>query len=141
MAPPPKAPQPARPARPRLKNPPSAFAAGLPYAQAWATQHGHLTSAGYRTEHDGFPLGWWLHKQRRAAYTHLKRTGQPWPHHNQLAALDPWWNPPWRATWNHSWHQAHTHHSTGLPFPNQTTKWIRTQQRTWEQLHPTNNTS
>ncbi len=23
-----------------------------------------------------------------------------------------------------------------MPFPNQTTKWIRTQQRTWDQLHP-----
>ncbi|AQW56568.1 helicase associated domain-containing protein [Streptomyces violaceusniger] len=136
LAPPPKAPQPARPARPRLKNPPSAFAAGLPYAQAWATQHGHLTSADYRTEHDGFPLGWWLYKQRRAAYTHVKRTGRPWPHHTQLTVLDPWWNPPWRATWNHSWHQAHTHHTAAQPFPNQTTKWIRTQQRTWEQLHP-----
>ncbi|MEU3529348.1 hypothetical protein AB0E62_36835 [Streptomyces sp. NPDC038707] len=63
-----------------------------------------------------------------------------WLHDPQLTALDPWWNPPWRATWNHSWHQAHTHHSTGMPFPNQTTKWIHTQQRTWNQLHPTNNT-
>ncbi|MFE7076370.1 hypothetical protein ACFU96_40405 [Streptomyces sp. NPDC057620] len=23
-----------------------------------------------------------------------------------------------------------------MPFPNQTTRWIRTQQRTWTQLHP-----
>ncbi|MFF9113816.1 helicase associated domain-containing protein [Streptomyces sp. NPDC014805] len=136
LAPPPKPPQPARPASPRLKNPPSAFTAGLPYAQAWAAQHGNLTSADYRTEHDGFPLGWWLYKQRRAAHDHLKRTGNPWLHDTQLAVLDPWWNPPWRATWNHSWHQAHTHYTAGLPFPNQTTKWIRTQQRAWEQLHP-----
>ncbi|MEU8686440.1 helicase associated domain-containing protein [Streptomyces sp. NPDC048611] len=136
LAPPPKPPQSTRPARPRLKNPPSAFTAGLPYAQAWAAQHGNLTSADYRTEHDGFPLGWWLYKQRRAAHAHVKRTGRPWPHDTHLAALAPWWNPPWRATWNHSWHQAHAHHSAGLPFPNQTTKWIRTQQRAWEQLHP-----
>ncbi len=136
LAPSPKPPQPSRPARPRLKNSPSSIAAGLPYARSWAAQHGNLTSASYRTEHDGFPLGWWLYKQRRAAYTHLKRTGQPWPHHDQLAALDPWWNPPWRATWNHSWHQAHTHHSTAQSFPNNTTKWIRTQQRAWDQLHP-----
>ncbi|MGW3512384.1 helicase associated domain-containing protein [Streptomyces sp. NPDC000994] len=136
LAPPPKPPQPARTARPRLKNPPSAFAAGLPYAQAWAAQHGDLTSADYRTEHDGFPLGWWLYKQRRAAHAHVKRTGRPWPHNAQLAALDPWWNPPWRATWNHSWHQALTHYSTARSFPNNTTKWIRTQQRAWEQLHP-----
>ncbi|WP_143678203.1 helicase associated domain-containing protein [Streptomyces rhizosphaericus] len=136
LAPSPKPPQPSRPARPRLKNSPSSIAAGLPYARSWAAQHGNLTSASYRTEHDGFPLGWWLYKQRRAAYTHLKRTGQPWPHHDQLAALDPWWNPPWRATWNHSRHQAHTHHSTAQSFPNNTTKWIRTQQRAWDQLHP-----
>ncbi|WP_175430214.1 helicase associated domain-containing protein [Streptomyces hawaiiensis] len=136
LAPPPKPPQPTRPARPRLKNPPSAVAAGLPYARSWAAQHGNLSSAGYRTEHDGFPLGWWLYKQRRAAGAHVKRTGRPWPHNPPLTALDPWWNPPWRATWNHSWHQAHTCYSTGMPFPNQTTKWIRTQQRTWDQLHP-----
>jgi hypothetical protein len=66
----------------------------------------------------------------------VKRTGRPWPHDPQLAVLDPWWNPPWRATWNHSWHQAHANYSTGVPFPSQTTKWIRTQQRTWTQLHP-----
>ncbi|REK84517.1 hypothetical protein DY245_42945 [Streptomyces inhibens] len=136
LAPPPKPQRPARPARPRLKNPPSSLAAGLPYAQAWAAQYGNLTSAGYCTEREGFPLGWWLYKQRRAAHAHLKRTGRPWPHEAQLAALDPWWNPPWRANWNHSWHQAHTYYSTGRPFPNNTTKWIRTQQRAWEQLHP-----
>ncbi|MFI6937338.1 Helicase associated domain protein [Streptomyces sp. NPDC050287] len=79
LAPPQKPPQPARPTRPRLKNPPSAFAAGLPYAQAWTAQHGNLTSADYRTEHDCFPLGWWLYKQRRAAHAHVKRTGRPWP--------------------------------------------------------------
>ncbi|MGW2563024.1 hypothetical protein ACWCXB_27985 [Streptomyces sp. NPDC001514] len=61
---------------------------------------------------------------------------QPWPHDPQLAALDPWWNPPWRANWNHSWHQAHTHHAAGRPLPDNTTKWIRTQQRAWNQLHP-----
>ncbi|MFD6231624.1 helicase associated domain-containing protein [Streptomyces sp. NPDC060232] len=136
LAPPPKPPQPSRPARPRLKNPPSSIAAGLPYARSWAAQHGNLTSAGYRTEHEGFPLGWWLYKQRRAAIGHLKRTGNPWPHDAQLAALDPWWNPPWRANWNHSYHQAHAYYSAGRPFPNNTTKWIRTQQRAWEQLHP-----
>ncbi|MFD7232113.1 helicase associated domain-containing protein [Streptomyces sp. NPDC059881] len=136
LAPPPKPARPSHPARPRLKNPPSSLAAGLPYAQAWADLHGNLTSASYLTEHEGFPLGWWLYKQRRAAHDHLKRTGNPWLHDAQLAALDPWWNPPWRATWNHSWHQAHAHHNTGQPFPGQTTKWIRTQQRTWDQLHP-----
>ncbi|MET8514341.1 helicase associated domain-containing protein [Streptomyces sp. NPDC005077] len=136
LAPPPEPPRPARPTRSRLENPPSALAAGLPYAQAWTAQHGHLTSAGYRVEHEGFPLGWWLYKQRRAAAGHLKRTGNPWPHEAKLAALDPWWNPPWRATWNHSYHQAHAFYSAGQPFPNNTTKWIRVQQRAWEQLHP-----
>ncbi|MCM3303129.1 helicase associated domain-containing protein [Streptomyces pseudogriseolus] len=136
LAPPPKPSQPPRSVRPRLKNPPSSLNAGLPYARAWAAQHGNLTSAGYRTEHEGFPLGWWLYKQRRAAHDHLKRTGNPWLHDPQLTALDPWWNPPWRVTWNHSWHQAHTHHSAGHPFSNQTIKWIRTQQRAWDQLHP-----
>ncbi|WP_405592344.1 helicase associated domain-containing protein [Streptomyces sp. NBC_01190] len=136
LAPPPKPSQPLRPARPRLKNPPSSLAAGLPYTRAFAAQHGNLTSAGYRTEHEGFPLGWWLYQQRRAAADHRKRTGKPWLHDAQLTELDPWWDSPWRANWNHSYHQAHTHHTTGHPLPNQTTRWIRTQQRTWNQLHP-----
>ncbi|MCD9593927.1 hypothetical protein, partial [Streptomyces sp. 8ZJF_21] len=46
-----------------------------------------------------------------------------------------WWNPPWRANWNHSWHQAHAYYSAGHTYPNNTTKWIRTQQRAWDQLH------
>ncbi|MFF1959824.1 helicase associated domain-containing protein [Streptomyces sp. NPDC058220] len=136
LAPPPKPSQPPRPARPRLKNPPSSLAAGLPYARAFAARYGNLTSAGYRTEHEGFPLGWWLYQQRRAAHDHRKRTGKPWLHDAQLTDLDPWWDPPWRANWNHSYHQAHTHHTTGHPLPNQTTRWIRIQQRDWQQLHP-----
>jgi hypothetical protein len=124
------------PARPRLKNPPSSLDAGLPYARTYAAHNGNLTSAGYLTEHDGFPLGWWLHEQRKRANAHLRRTGQPWPHDAQLTALDPWWNPPWRASWNHSYHQAHTHHTAGRPYPDTITKWIRTQQRAWDQLHP-----
>ncbi|AYL40549.1 hypothetical protein CNQ36_34370 (plasmid) [Streptomyces fungicidicus] len=136
LAPPPKPSQPPCSVRPRLKNPPSSFNAGLPYARAWAAQHGNLTSACYRTEHDGFPLGRWLYKQRRAAHDHLKRTGNTWLHDPQLTALDPWWNPPWRVTWNHSWHLAHTHYTAAQPFPNNTIKWIRTQQRAWAQLHP-----
>jgi hypothetical protein len=136
LAPRPNPSQQPAPARPRMKNPPSTLAAGLPYARTFAARHGNLTSAGYLTEHDGFPLGWWLYKQRRAAHDHLKRTGKPWLHDAQLTQLDPWWNPPWRASWNHSYHQAHTHHTANQPFPGHITVWIRTQQRTWNHLHP-----
>ncbi|WP_309050447.1 helicase associated domain-containing protein [Streptomyces sp.] len=114
----------------------SSIDGGLPYARSYAHTHGGLGTAHYTTEHDGFPLGWWLYEQRKRAVAHLRRTGRPWPHDTQLTTLDPWWNPPWRASWNHSYHQAHTHHTAGRPFPGTTTKWIRTQQQAWNQLHP-----
>ncbi|MET9935113.1 MULTISPECIES: hypothetical protein [unclassified Streptomyces] len=45
------------PSHPRLKNPPPAFTARPPHAQARAAQHGNTTSADYRTEHDDFFRG------------------------------------------------------------------------------------
>ncbi|WP_211280261.1 helicase associated domain-containing protein, partial [Streptomyces lushanensis] len=114
----------------------SSIDGGLPYARSYAHTHGGLGTAHYTTEHDGFPLGWWLYEQRKRAVAHLRRTGLPWPHDTQLTALDPWWNPPWRVSWNHSYHQAHAHHTAGHAFPGTTTKWIRTQQRAWNQLQP-----
>ncbi|MEU3910415.1 helicase associated domain-containing protein [Streptomyces sp. NPDC029721] len=122
--------------RPRPTTVSSSIDSGLPYARSYARSNGGLGTADYNTEHDGFPLGWWLYEQRKRAVAHLRRTGRPWPHDTQLTALDPWWNPPWRASWNHSYHQAHTHHTTGRSFPGTTTKWIRTQQHAWNQLHP-----
>ncbi|MFF5505877.1 helicase associated domain-containing protein [Streptomyces roseolus] len=114
----------------------SSIDGGLPYARSYAHTHGGLGTAHYTTEHDGFPLGWWLYEQRKRAVAHLRRTGRPWPHDTRLTALDPWWNPPWRVSWNHSYHQAHTHHTAGHAFPGTTTKWIRNQQHAWNQLHP-----
>ena len=122
--------------RPRPATVPCGIDAGVPYARAYAHQHGGLGGARYDVEHDGFPLGWWLYEQRKRANAHLRRTGRPWPHQAAMTALDPWWNPPWRASWQHTYTRIHGLHATGrLPAEHQR-RWITTQLKTWHTLHP-----
>ncbi|MGW3765647.1 helicase associated domain-containing protein [Streptomyces sp. NPDC005131] len=122
--------------RPRPTTVSSSIDGGLPYARAYAQTHDGLGTARYDTEHDGFPLGWWLYEQRKRANAHACRTGRPWPHEHALAALDPWWNPPWRISWQHMY--------TGLrstlaqhqrPSASQR-HWLTTQHTNWPTLHP-----
>ncbi|MFE9968252.1 helicase associated domain-containing protein [Streptomyces sp. NPDC005525] len=94
----------ARAARPRRIAQAAAFAAGLVHARGWADQHGHLAVTG-DTSHDGYPLGKWLaHQRKRAARGRL-----PDDRARALAALDPWWNPPWTMRWQQALHTARTH--------------------------------
>lgn len=82
---------------------------GLDAARAYAARHGHL-AVSQPTTLDGFALGKWLNFQR-----HRQRTaGRPTRLGHKLAALDPWWNPPWPLTWQRSYCAAH-HHTHGLP--------------------------
>lgn len=122
--------------RPRPTTVSSSIDGGLPYARTYAQTHDGLGTAHYDTEHDGFPLGWWLYEQRKRANAHTRRTGRPWPHAHALAALDPWWNPPWRISWQHMY--------TGLlstlaehqrPSASQR-HWLTTQHTNWPMLHP-----
>ena len=122
--------------RPRPTDVPSGIDGGLPYARTYAQQHGGLGTAHYDTEHDGFPLGWWLYEQRKRANAHLNRTGRPWPHQAAMTAIDPWWNPPWRISWQHTYTPIHTRHQHGQPpTPNQH-RWLTTQRKNWHTLHP-----
>lgn len=122
--------------RPRPTTVSSSIDGGLPYARLYARTHDGLGTAHYDTEHDGFPLGWWLYEQRKRANAHTRRTDRPWPHEHALAALDPWWNPPWRISWQHTYTKLrsdlaeHQHPSTSQR------RWLTTQHTNWPALHP-----
>ncbi|MFD5513702.1 helicase associated domain-containing protein [Streptomyces sp. NPDC127051] len=106
------------------------FEAGLEHARTWANQHGHL--AIHRdTLQDGFPLGWRLAGQRQSARSRERRGLPPSPHLAELAAIDPWWNPPWNTEWQRNYHRALTH-----PHLRITQRWLARQHRTWPLLHP-----
>ncbi|MFD7596302.1 Helicase associated domain protein [Kitasatospora sp. NPDC059812] len=121
--------------RPRPTTVPCGIDAGLPYARAYAHQHGGLGGAHYDVEHDGFPLGWWLYEQRKRANAHLRRTRQPWPHQAAMTALDPWWNPPWRASWQHTYTRIQGRLDPAGLLPHQQ-RWINQQRTNWHTLHP-----
>jgi hypothetical protein len=105
--------------------------AGLPHARTYATIHGNL-AVPTPTQHNGFPLGRWLLQQRRKA-----RTGRLSPRTLQeLATLDPWWNPPWPFNWQTTYHQHRTTHTTDQPIPPALQHWARKQAALWDQLHP-----
>lgn len=73
--------------------PDAQFAEGLAMAAAWARTHGHLAAPADAAV-DGYLVGQWLKNQRRpgALDKHPDRR-------DQLAAIDPWWNPPWPIDW------------------------------------------
>jgi hypothetical protein len=80
--------------------------AGLASARCFAAEHGHLAVASDYV-HNGYPLGRWLASQRMQDSRHTRSSGGPWPRGQLLAALDPWWNPPWHYSWQRRYQQAH----------------------------------
>lgn len=122
--------------RPRPDTVPSSFNAGLPYARSYAHTHHSLGTADHTTEHDGFPLGWWLYEQRKHARAHHRRTGHPWPHEPALAALDPYWNPPWHISWQRRYTRLRALEAQHREPTPQLRRWLATQHRTWHTLNP-----
>lgn len=121
--------------RPRPTTVSSSIDGGLPYARSYARTHEGLGTAHYDTEHDGFPLGWWLYEQRKRANAHTRRTGQPWPHEHTLAALDPWWNPPWRISWQHTYTKLRSTLAAHQRPSESQRRWLTTQHTNWPTLH------
>ncbi|MFF7415449.1 Helicase associated domain protein [Streptomyces lydicus] len=80
--------------------------AGLASARCFAAEHGHLAVASDYV-HNGYPLGRWLASQRMQDGRHARSSGSTWPRGQLLAALDPWWNPPWHYSWQRRYQQAH----------------------------------
>ncbi|MEU8686446.1 helicase associated domain-containing protein, partial [Streptomyces sp. NPDC048611] len=91
--------------------------AGLSSARCFAAEHGHLAVASSYV-HNGYPLGRWLASQRIQDRSHARSSAGPWPREQLLAALDPWWNPPWPFSWQRRYQQAHALWRAGrLPLP------------------------
>lgn len=135
------------PTAPRLRpDPPlrrTTFPAGLVHAHAHTDERGHLALLRQES-YLGFPLGYWLFTQRARARRHT-RLGTHWEGAQQLAELDPWWNPPWPVTWQRSYQLAAAHIKNGGslldPPTGDTTepdprRWARWQQRDWAYLGP-----
>ncbi|MEU6102749.1 helicase associated domain-containing protein [Streptomyces flaveolus] len=110
------------------------FETALAHARSWADTHGHL-AVPVTARHDGFALGAWLVSQRSLAGTRARQGKTPSPHLKELAAIDPWWNPPWDLQWQRSYHRAHAQARAHDPVP-AARRWLREQRRSWPLLHP-----
>ncbi|MET7458728.1 helicase associated domain-containing protein, partial [Streptomyces sp. NPDC005574] len=120
------------------------FETALAHARAYAAEHGHL-AAPRDTRDDGYPLGWWLFSQRNRAKQRARAGLPPSPHLTELAAIDPWWNPPWDLHWQRNYYRARNHVEAGRPFnpaariPAPSTvlgSWITRACLQYDQLHP-----
>ncbi|MEV4441858.1 Helicase associated domain protein, partial [Streptomyces sp. NPDC049577] len=144
-----RAAEPKRPRQPRsrLGHRPDlrpGFETALRYARAWHAEHGHL-AAPRDTRHDDYPLGMWLFSQRNRAKQRARSGTPPSPHLSELAAIDPWWNPPWDLHWQRNYYRARDHVLAGRPFdpaarvPAPSTvlgSWITRACLQYHQLHP-----
>ncbi|MFF2964578.1 Helicase associated domain protein [Streptomyces sp. NPDC057963] len=120
------------------------FETALAHARAWHAEHGHL-AAPRDTRHDGYTLGMWLFSQRNRAKQRARAGLPPSPHLSELAAIDPWWNPPWDLHWQRNYYRARDHIAAGNPFdpvariPAPSTvlgSWITRACLQYDQLHP-----
>ncbi len=120
------------------------FERALVHARAWAATHGHL-AVPREVQLDGFALGMWLFGQRNRAKQRARQGEPPSPHLQELAALDPWWNPPWNLHWQRNYYRARdymhavrrTDAAGGLPVRKDALgKWVRRQCTLYGTLHP-----
>ncbi|WP_329167884.1 helicase associated domain-containing protein [Streptomyces sp. NBC_01685] len=129
-------------ARPRRRNLKAGAEEALTHARSYAAEHGSLASVTSATVHEGFRLGQWLANQRN-----YQRTGhRPLPagRAQALAAIDPWWCPPWHLKWQRSYDRAREHTAAGQPLYTDTGfsdlddslagRWLRRQCATYDEL-------
>ena len=121
-----------------------AFTQALAHARTYYEQHGHLTVPKDDTP-AGYPLGMRLFSQRNRAKQRARAELPPSPHPAELAAIDPWWNPPWDLPWQRNYYHARDHVEAGRPFdpaaliPSPCTvlgRWITRACLQYHQLHP-----
>jgi hypothetical protein len=120
------------------------FETAMAHARAWHAEHDHL-AVPRDTLHDDYPLGAWLFSQRNRAKQRARAGMPPSPHLRELAAIDPWWNPPWDLHWQRNYYRARDHVEAGCPFdparlvPSPGTvlgSWISRACLQYDQLHP-----
>jgi hypothetical protein len=128
-------------AKPRRRSHEDRFQEGLAHARAYATEHGHLAHASASTVHHGYPLGRWLASQRARQH----RTALTPARQQALAAIDPWWRPPWNLTWQRDYYRARdaahgrlpqAANSFDDPADPRAADWLRRQCTAYAQLHP-----
>ncbi|MFI9213977.1 Helicase associated domain protein [Streptomyces sp. NPDC053253] len=129
-------------ARPRRRNLKAGAEEALAHARSYAAEHGSLTSVTSATVHEGFRLGQWLANQRN--YQRTSHRPLPAGRAQALAAIDPWWCPPWNLKWQRSYHRArNAAHSQPLR-PSSSfidlddslaSRWLRRQCSAYEELH------
>ncbi|MFD5390788.1 helicase associated domain-containing protein [Streptomyces sp. NPDC127074] len=87
----------------------------------------------------------WLFSQRNRAKQRARAGMPPSPHLTEIAAIDPWWNPPWDLHWQRNYYRARDHVQAGRPFdpaaltPSPGTvlgSWITRACLQYHQLHP-----
>ncbi|MFJ7201121.1 MULTISPECIES: helicase associated domain-containing protein [unclassified Streptomyces] len=127
-------------AMPRRRNSWEPFAIGLGHARAYAAVHGHLAMSK-NAEFDGFLLGRWLMNQRIRS----RAPGLGDARDQALAALDPWWNPPWPLSWQQAYYQARartenggspTLESDAASGEGRLGAWLYAQRVQFDELHP-----
>ncbi|MFF9691305.1 helicase associated domain-containing protein [Streptomyces sp. NPDC014623] len=128
-------------ARPRRRNLKAGAEEALAHARSYAAGHGSLASMTSATVHEGFRLGQWLANQRN-----YQRTGhRPLPagRAQALAAIDPWWCPPWHLKWQRSYDRARSAADRRPLRPGSSfidlddslsTRWLRRQCSTYDEL-------
>ncbi|WP_430480454.1 Helicase associated domain protein [Streptomyces sp. P11-1] len=120
------------------------FDSALVHARAWADVHRHL-AVPRDTRQSGFALGMWLFSQRNRAKQRARKGKPASPHLKQLAAIDPWWNPPWDLHWQRNYYRARDSMRAGrgadtvggLPVGKDALGiWVKRQCTLYESLHP-----
>lgn len=120
------------------------FDSALVHARAWADVHGHL-AVPRDTQQSGFVLGAWLFGQRNRAKQRARKGEHASPHLEQLAAIDPWWNPPWDLHWQRNYYRARdairagrgADTAGGLPIGKDALGiWVQRQCTLYDSLHP-----
>ncbi|MGV9884907.1 Helicase associated domain protein [Streptomyces sp. NPDC003006] len=120
------------------------FESALAHARAWADVHGHL-AVPRDTRQSGFALGLWLFSQRNRAKQRARKGEPASPHLGQLAAIDPWWNPPWDLHWQRNYYRARdcmragrgADTMGGLPLGKDALGiWVKRQCTLYDSLHP-----
>ncbi|MGW2370046.1 Helicase associated domain protein [Streptomyces sp. NPDC001667] len=128
----------ARHAQPRRRNLAKVRENALARARRYCDRHGHLCAPASDTQ-DGFPIGQVLANLRVRARRSLLDPDVA----RQLAAMDPWWAPPWPSGWQRTYYTVRDRVRAGhlldpgsafLSWDDELGQWLYSQCVTYAQL-------